>query len=125
MLKPILIFLGSGLGGVLRYALGNWVQNLSGGKFPLGTLAVNVLGCLVIGLLSATLASRFPVREDYRLALVVGLLGGFTTFSSFGMETFALVDGGHYLHAAVNIALSVIVCLIAVWSGHRLAAYVL
>ena len=96
-----------------------------GGKFPLGTLAVNVLGCLVIGSLSAALASRFPIREDYRLALVVGLLGGFTTFSSFGLETFSLLDGGHYVHAASNVVLSVIVCLVAVWAGQRLAHYVL
>ena len=121
MSKLVLIFLGSGLGGVCRYGLSGWAQRFGNGSFPLGTLTVNLLGCLVIGFLSAACSGRWLVREEYRIALIVGVIGGFTTFSAFGMETFALLNDGQYLRAAMNVASSVVLGLTAVWAGYRLA----
>ena len=121
MSKIVLIFVGSGLGGVCRYVLSGWVQRLGNASFPLGTLMVNLLGCLVIGFLSAAFMGRWFVREEHRIAIVVGVIGGFTTFSAFGMETFALLNDGQYLRAAANVALSVVLGLTAVWVGYRLA----
>jgi len=121
MSKLVLIFLGSGLGGVCRYVLSGWAQRLGNGAFPLGTLTVNVVGCLVIGFISAAFMGRWLVQEEHRIAIVVGVIGGFTTFSAFGMETFALLNDGQYLRAAANVALSVVLGLTAVWIGYRLA----
>jgi CrcB protein len=121
MQKFILIFLGSGLGGVLRYTLSGWAQKVGNGTFPLGTLAVNITGCLLIGFLSAAFSGRILIREEYRIALLVGVLGGYTTFSAFGLETFALLNDGQHLRALTNIALSVILALVAVWAGYRIA----
>ena len=123
MYKCFLIFFGSGIGGVCRYALSGWVQRFSDGRFPAGTLAVNVIGCLLIGLLTGGFSGRLLVREEYRIALIVGILGGFTTFSAFGMETFALLNDGQFARAAVNVALSVGAGLTAVWIGYRLAEH--
>ena len=121
MLKLTLIFLGSGIGGVCRYALSGWVQKFGNATFPLGTLVVNVVGCFLIRFLTAGLSGRLLIREEHRIALVVGILGGFTTFSAFGIETFAFVNDGQYLRAALNIVLSVVIGLVAVWAGYRLA----
>ncbi len=121
MFKLVLIFFGSGVGGILRYALSGWVQKLNNGTFPLGTLVVNITGCLLIGFLTAAFSGRLLIREEYRIALIVGVLGGFTTFSAFGVETFALVNDGQYFRAAANVALSVAVGLTAVWAGYRLS----
>ena len=121
MSKLVLIFLGSGLGGVCRYGLSGWAQRLCNGAFPFDRLLVYVLDCLIIGFLSAAFAGRWLVREEYRIALIVGVIGGFTTFSAFGMETFALLNDGQYLRAAVNVTLSVVLGLTAVWCGYRLA----
>jgi CrcB protein len=121
MSKVVLIFVGSGLGGVCRYALSGWAQRLGNGSFPLGTLMVNLVGCLVIGFLSAAFAGRWLVREEYRIAIIVGVIGGFTTFSAFGVETFALLNDGQYVPAVANVAASVVFGLSAVWIGYRLA----
>ncbi|GMU81836.1 MAG: putative fluoride ion transporter CrcB [Planctomycetota bacterium] len=121
LLKTALIFAGSGLGGVCRYLLAGWTQRWAGAAFPLGTLLVNLTGCLLIGFLTAALAGRWLVREEYRLALTIGVLGGFTTFSSFGLETFALLNDGQYARAALNVGGSVVLGLVAVWIGYRLA----
>lgn len=120
MHKLLLVFLGSGVGGVLRYAVGGWVQRRLSGLFPLGTLVVNLTGCVLIGFLSAALAGRWLVREEHRVALLVGVLGGYTTFSTFGWETFALLNDGQMGRAAGNAALSVVGGLAAVWIGYRL-----
>jgi len=119
--KLLLIFLGSGVGGVLRYTLAGWAQRLGNGSFPLGTLLVNLAGCMLIGFLTAALSGRVLIREEYRIALLVGLLGGFTTFSTFGLETFALLNDGQYGRAALNVAISVAAGVSAVWIGYRVA----
>ena len=120
MTKWVLIAAGGALGSLLRYTLQGWAQRLSGGTFPTGTLAVNVLGCLVIGFLAALFASPTLVREEYRIGLTVGVLGGFTTFSTFGLETFSLADDGQWRYAAANVVLSCGLGLFAVWLGYRL-----
>jgi CrcB protein len=123
MLRFVLIFLGSGIGGVGRYALGGWVQRYGNGSFPAGTLVVNVIGCLLIGFLTGGFSGRLLIREEYRIALIVGVLGGFTTFSAFGMETFALLNDGQFARATMNVAASVGAGLAAVWIGYRLAEH--
>ena len=117
---PAFVAVGSAAGGVLRYGLAGLVQRTSGG-FPIGTLAVNVVGCLLIGLSAGAFAGPHVIREEYRLALTVGLLGGFTTFSTFGLETFQLANHGQMRFAAFNLLLSNGLGLIAVWLGYRLA----
>ncbi len=121
MIKIALIFLGAGLGGVLRYALSGWVQGLSGSSFPTGTLAVNAVGCLLVGFCAAVFAGPVLIREEYRLAVIVGLLGGFTTFSTFGKETLALAADRQWLFVALNLLLSNGLGLLAVWAGMRAA----
>jgi len=120
MLKLALIAGAGAVGAVLRYLVAGWVQQGASGSFPVGTLSVNVLGCMVIGLLGAVFAGPVVVREEYRLALMVGLLGGFTTFSSFGFETMALLNEGQVRLAIVNVVASNGLGLVAVWIGYRL-----
>ncbi|MBX3403753.1 MAG: fluoride efflux transporter CrcB [Phycisphaeraceae bacterium] len=124
LLKPVLIFLGAGSGGLLRYWLGGLIQNWWGPTFPLGTLIVNVSGCLAMGFLAAAWAPPGPVliRDEYRTAVLVGVLGGYTTFSSFGRETLALTHDGEWLRAGGYVFGSVALSLLAVWIGAALAA---
>lgn len=121
MFKITLIFLGSGLGGVLRYALQGWVQRWTAGSFPAGTLAVNVLGCGALGFLVAALTGPLLMREEYRVGLTVGILGGFTTFSTFAFETHQLANDSQWRFAAVNVVLSCGLGVAAVWLGFRAA----
>lgn len=121
MLAWLLIAVGGGVGSLLRYLLQGWVQRLAGGPFPVGTLSVNVLGCLVIGFLTPLLTEQAFVRHEVRVGLTVGILGGFTTFSTFGLETFLLLNAGHTKLAAVNVALSCGSGLAAVLLGHRIS----
>lgn len=111
------VALGGALGSVLRYGLSLWVHSVSGREFPYGTLVVNVAGCLAMGLLFVLLVERPAAGAMARAALLVGVLGGFTTFSSFSMETFGLIEQGALLKAASNVLLSVVLCLGATWLG--------
>ncbi|HTL52216.1 MAG TPA: CrcB family protein [Planctomycetota bacterium] len=143
MLRIMLIFLGGGVGSVLRYLMAGWVQGFvrdpapAGAvdvtaratavsppvvvPFPAGTLAVNLTGCLLIGFLATLLSIPHLLREEYRFALVIGLLGGFTTFSSFAWEGLALSNDRQFFQAAAYIVLSVAVGLAAAWAGGRTA----
>lgn len=118
MLKFTLIFLGSGAGGVCRYLFGKLVQRSSDTTFPVGTLVVNLFGCLLIGFLTSALAGRIE-REEIRLAITVGFLGGFTTFSAFGMEIFWMLQNGFYARAGVYATASVFMSLFCIWIGFR------
>ncbi|MBC7771930.1 MAG: fluoride efflux transporter CrcB, partial [Pyrinomonadaceae bacterium] len=122
MLTYLLIFLSSGLGGVLRYWLGHLIQKWWGLNFPLGTLLINVAGCLGIGFFATAFSSWLVVREEYRLAVLVGIFGGFTTFSSFGHETINLVRDGELIRAGLYVTLSVVGGLLAVYLGSSLAS---
>jgi CrcB protein len=124
MLKWLLIAAGGGLGSVLRYLISGWGQRLIQTPFPLGTLTVNLIGCLLIGFLNALFA-RVLIREEYRIALLAGVLGGFTTFSSFGWETFALLNDAAYWRAVLNIMASVLLGLVCVWLGYRIGEQII
>lgn len=117
------IGLGTALGGMGRYWCSGVAARLIGETFPWGTLIVNVIGGLVIGLV-ATLTGpdgRIFIGTTARQFIMVGLCGGFTTFSSFSLQTLNLMQDGEWLFAALNIVGSVILCLLAVWLGHMMA----
>ena len=113
------IALGGALGSALRFSVAMGVQRLSGWLFPVGTMVVNVLGCLAIGFLSVRLEAT-TVPPHIRLAILVGLLGGFTTYSSFSLDTVRLVDAREMGLAAANVAVTVLLCLVGCWFGQRL-----
>jgi len=110
---------GSALGGVARFWLSGVVARAFGETFPWGTLAVNVLGSLVIGLVAALTGpdARLLVSPALRTLILIGVLGGFTTFSSFSLNTLNLTLEGEWLRAGANVLLSVALCLVAVWLG--------
>ncbi len=120
LIKLLLVFFGAGAGGACRWGVQLACEQRFGKGFPAGTLIVNVLGCLAVGVLAGALAGPEPSREHWRLGLIVGFLGGFTTFSAFGRETVLLGSEGNHTAAVANIALSVGLGLLAVWIGARL-----
>jgi len=122
MLGIILVGIGSFFGGALRYLVSTWVYHvLDSPWFPYGTLIVNVLGCFVIGFLARLAESRAAFTPEMRLCVFVGVLGGFTTFSSFALETFSLIRDTEQMAALVNIGLQFLLGLLAVWVGNMLA----
>ena len=118
------ITVGSALGGIARYWCSGVVANLVGGTFPWGTLVVNVVGSFIIGFFGTLTGpdGRFFVPSEYRLFVMVGFCGGYTTFSSFSLQTLALAQDCDWLRAGGNVAISVALCLTAVWLGHIAAA---
>lgn len=118
MTQLIVIALGGACGSVLRFLVSTGVYQWLGRGFPYGTLAVNVIGSFLIGLLAeALILQRVTFALEYRSAILVGFLGGFTTFSSFSLETIYLIEQGALSKAALNIGVSVAACLLAVWLG--------
>jgi len=111
------IAVGGALGSVLRFLASTWTYNRLGSDFPYGTLLVNVLGSLLIGFLYTLLVERSALDPIWRAGLIVGVLGGFTTFSAFSMETVNLIAGGELPKALVNVLASVGLCLTATWIG--------
>ena len=119
MLAYVLIAIGSALGGMGRYFVSGVVTTLTGGTFPYGTMLVNISGCLVIGFF-ATLTGpdgRFLVGTPSRQFVMVGICGGYTTFSSFSLETLYLARAGEWMSATANAAGSVVLCMLSVWLG--------
>ena len=113
---------GGFIGSVLRYLVGGWVHRVMPATlFPYGTLTVNVVGCFVIGFVGGVAAHRDAFDPQFRLFLVVGLLGGFTTFSAFGFEAFVLGRERELLQAIATVGLHLALGLTAVWLGYRLA----
>ncbi len=121
MAKLAAIAIGGAAGSVLRYGVSQGIHALVGRGFPWGTLVVNSLGSLLIGFLFVYLVERLAVSEVLRAALFIGLLGGFTTFSTFSLETLALIEEASYIKAMVNIFISVVLCLAGAWLGMTLA----
>jgi len=118
------VALGSALGGVARYWCSGVAARLWGETFPWGTIIVNVAGSFVIGLFATLTApdGRVFASSEARVFVMVGLCGGYTTFSSFSLQTLTLAQDGEFLRAALNIGGSVLLCLVAVWLGYAAAA---
>lgn len=118
MNQVLLIIIGGGIGSIFRYWFSMGVYSLVGRSFPFGTLAVNVLGSFVMGILTVILMERLDGEADYlRAFLLIGFLGGFTTFSSFSIETLSLLENGEMLKGILNIIVSFSFCLFAVLLG--------
>ena len=124
-LSIIYVALGGALGSVSRYLLGTWTQSISKSiDFPYGTLAVNLIGCFVIGFLSQLAEARGAFTSESRSFVFIGILGGFTTFSSFGNDTINLFRDGETFNALANIGANVIVGLSLVWLGRTIAYWI-
>ena len=123
MLNYLSIMFGGALGTGARFWLSGFIAQRYGSVFPLGTLVVNVTGCLIIGIFAALAESdsRFLVSPEFRQFFMIGVCGGYTTFSSFGLQTLDLIRDGDWLKAVLNTVLSVACCLVAVWLGRVLA----
>ncbi len=117
MLQILAIAGGGAVGAVARFLVSTGVYRLLGRDFPWGTLAVNVIGSFGMGLLFVLLLERSLMAPEYRTAILVGFLGSFTTFSTFSLETLTLVEQGEALRAMLNVAISVMLCLVACWAG--------
>jgi len=120
-MKYLLVGIGGGAGSLARYIAGGEIMSRFGGRFPLGTLVINVTGSFLIGLLMTLLTERLSPSPNWRPLLVVGFLGGYTTFSSFEWETFAAVRQGGVWLGLVNVVASVALGYAAVWLGSALA----
>ena len=116
-MNTFLVFLGGGLGAAARYGLQGLVYRMMRTTFPYGTLVVNISGCVLIGFLMTALEERFLVNPAIRVFLTIGILGGFTTFSSFSFETIALLRDGELLLGGLNVLASVFLCLAGTMLG--------
>ena len=119
MLNLLFIALGGAIGALMRYGISGWVQHWTKSPFPCGTMAVNIIGCFIIGLCGALLAGPY-LRAEFKPFILIGMLGSFTTFSTFGYETFELVNEGQFAKAGLNILLNNLLGLAAVCIGYRL-----
>ena len=123
-MQVILLIAGFGaLGCVTRYYVSGWVYDLFGRSFPYGTLAVNILGAFIIGLVMEFGMRSTLLPVNVRIGLTIGFLGGLTTFSTFSYETFKLLENGEFFVAAANVLMSVTTCLIFTWLGIHAARY--
>jgi fluoride exporter len=120
------IAVGSALGGMARFWCSGLAARLIGETFPWGTIIVNVLGCFIIGFFATLIDPDGRVFADTltRQFVMIGVLGGYTTFSSFSLQTLNLVQDGEWWLAGANITLSIVACLVAVWAGYVLAALI-
>jgi len=126
MLKTILLIaVGGALGAVMRFLSQAAVYELVGKSFPYGTLFVNVTGSFLMGLLSIFLVERFNLGAEWHMAILIGVLGSFTTFSTFSIETLVLFEQGDMFKALANIMLSVVLCIGAVWTGAYFAKQII
>ena len=118
----LIVGFGSALGGMTRFWVSGYINEKAGPVFPWGTMTVNVVGSFVIGLIATLTApeGRWMVSGAARDFAMLGFLGGFTTFSSFSLNTLNLLIDGEWLYAGANAIVSLVACLIAVWAGHTI-----
>ena len=122
MIKNLLfVAMGGAVGAMLRYGISSGIYSWFGRSFPYGTLVVNVVGSFAIGLLSILLVERFDIPHEWRLAMVVGVLGALTTFSTFSWDTLDLMQQGLMTRAFLNVLLNVLMCITAAWIGAQWA----
>jgi fluoride exporter len=122
VLNILLVGIGGAFGSIARYLVSTWIQTtVKSVSFPFGTLTVNLVGCFVIGFLAQLAEARGVFTSESRAFVFIGILGGFTTFSSFGNETLNLARGGEMWGALSNIGLNVVIGLFAVWLGRTVA----
>lgn len=122
MINLLLVAIGGAIGALFRYILSGFVTRLSGDHwFPFGTLTVNLIGCLLIGYLIGVLETKDVISPDVRIFFMVGVLGSFTTYSAFGIESVMLLREGYFMAASANILSHVILGLAGVWAGLELA----
>jgi CrcB protein len=119
--KYLVVLTGAGLGGLARYVAGTWIMQKYGGRFPLGTFVINITGSFLIGVLMTLLTERWHLHSNWRLFLVVGVIGGYTTFSSFEYETYQLVLDGARWMGLLYVTGSVVIGYFGVWLGALLA----
>ena len=119
--KPALVFVGAGTGGMLRYWLGGLLQHWLANSFPIGTLTVNLTGCFAMGFLATSFADEAVVHDEYRMIVLIGFLGGYTTFSAFSYETLVLLRAADWTRVGLYVLGSVLLSLLAVWFGALLA----
>jgi len=125
VLSVIFVAIGGALGSVSRYLLATWTQSASKSiDFPYGTLTVNLIGCFVIGFLAQLAEARGIFTPEIRAFVFIGILGGFTTFSSFGNDTLNLFRDGEMFNALVNIGANVVFGLALVWLGRTVAYWI-
>ena len=117
MTQILSIAAGGAAGALLRFWISSGVYGILGRGFPWGTLAVNVIGSLLMGFLYVIFLERMTVEPEVRAAIIIGLLGSFTTFSTFSIETLNLIEQADYMKAILNMAVSVFACLLAAWAG--------
>jgi CrcB protein len=120
--KYLVVLAGAGLGGLARYVAGTWIMTKYGGRFPLGTFVINVSGSFLIGVLMTLFTDRLNPHPNWRLFLVVGILGGYTTFSSFEYEAYQAVRDGARWMGMLYVTGSVLVGYLGVWLGAMLTA---
>ena len=117
MIQVVAVGVGGALGSLARFGLSTWVYALFGRNFPYGTFVVNVLGCLAMGFLFVLFTDRLSDSTVLRAGVLIGVLGGFTTFSSFSIETFNLIDQGEVAKAALYVIGSFFLCISSTWLG--------
>ncbi len=124
MWNALWIFIGGGLGSLARWWFSGFIAGAVGQTFPWGTLLVNVTGSFIIGLFATVTGpeGRWLAPASFRQFFMLGVCGGYTTFSSFSLQTLNLAEEGEWLYAGANVVFSVVSCLVAVWLGHLFAA---
>ena len=121
MNQLILIFVGGGLGSITRFMLGKYIQEQFMRNFPFGTLGINILASLILGLLLGMFEAKTLVNPNYRAFIAIGFCGGFSTFSTFSNDTLQLIQNNRFSEALLNILLNVVLCILATFGGITLA----
>lgn len=117
MIKYLMVGMGGFAGSILRFWLGSYIGGRMGSRFPYGTFAINITGSFLIGFVLSVLAAKTHLNPNWRYAIPIGFIGGYTTFSAFEYETLRALQEGQFLAGVLNVTLSVVLGLIAVWMG--------